>query len=80
VTPATELHLRALYLDDAERALRERGNAIRASSTAPWQATAITTGRNPNDLGREYFNAATATRRLAAELRALADMEEKISG
>lgn len=80
IGPAAELRLRALYLDDAVAALRARGDAVRAASTGPWQATSIHTGRSPIELGQGYFNAATAARRLAAELRELADMEDRING
>lgn len=81
MSPADELRLRATYLDDAVQALRERGDAIRADTRAPWQASSLpSTGRNPIELGMGYFNAATAARRLAAELRELADMEDRING
>ena len=79
-TPAAELRLRALYLDDAVNALRDRGDVVRAASTGPWQATGIHTGRSPIELGQGYFNAAVAARRFAAELRELADMEDRING
>lgn len=77
---AADLRACAAELDTTVAALRERGDEIRARSTAPWQATSIHTGRSPIELGQGYFNAAVAARRLAAELRELADMEDKISG
>ena len=80
MTNAEELRLRAAYLDDAVESLREKGDALRASTTAPWQATSIHTGRSPIELGQGYFNAAVSARRLAAELRELADMEDRING
>lgn len=80
MTNAEELRLRAAYLEDAVASLREKGDAVRASTTAPWQASRFTTGRSPIALGQGYFNAAVSARRLAAELRELAAMEDEQNG
>lgn len=79
-TLADDLRLRAKVIEADVVSLRARGDAIRATTTSPWQATSIHTGRSPIELGQGYFNAAVAARRLAAELRELADMEDRING
>lgn len=79
-TTSTNLRLRAMFLEDTAAALRERGDEVRAETTGPWQKTQFTTDSSPIALGMGYFNAAIAANRLAAELRALADMEEEQNG
>lgn len=80
MTNAEQLRLRAMFLEDTAVALRERGDEVRANTTGPWQKTQFTTDSSPIALGMGYFNAAIAANRLVAELRALADMEEKQNG
>lgn len=78
---ARELRRQATLLDLQVKALREKGDAVRASTTAPWQASKLAThGRSPIELGQGYFNAAVSARRLAAELRELANMEDIQNG